>query len=151
MAKLMNMFVVLIAIQICLLMYTKQTPENNVIWLFVTTLSAWGTGGLILGIVGIASGIGLVGVAAASQFGFKTDFLIFAPAIAGFISCGTVLTNLASVMRDDLISSVFPACSIAAPLSVACGPVNIVLAVFPGILALYYVITILSWWRGQDY
>jgi len=145
------MFIVLICIQVALLIYHDPTPENNVIWAFVTNLSQWGTLGFILGMVGIAAGIGLVGVAAASTFGFKTDFLIFAPAIAGFISCGTVFVNLANVIRSDLITYFFTTCSIHEPLSAACGPVNVIIAIFPGILALIYVWTIVEWWKNKDY
>lgn len=145
------MFIVLICLQAVLLMYTNQTPTNNVIWMFVTTLSNWGTTGLVLGILGIAGGIGLVGVAAASTFGFKTDFLIFAPAIAGFVSLGTVFANLWLVMADDLRNHIFTTCTLAAPLSVACGPVNLICGLVVGIWGLIYVMTILSWWRGQDY
>jgi len=145
------MFVILIAIQIVLLMYGSPDDTHNVIWDFVTQISQWGSLGFVLGIVGISSGIYLVGVYAASQFGFKTDFLIFAPAITGLISCGTIFINLGNFIRDDLISYVFPACSIDFPLSAACGPVNLVLAIFPGILAFYYVWTIIEWWRGKDY
>jgi len=154
MAKLLNMFIVLIAIQACLLIYGGADAggvQHNVVWDFINNLSTWSTGGLILGFIGLAGGIGLLGVAAASAFGFKTDFLIFAPAIAGFISVGAVFAQLASVIRSDLISLVFHSCSIDAPLSVACGPVNLIIGLTVGIWALTYVMTIISWWRNSDF
>ena len=149
MAKLMTMFLILIAIQACLIIYTDQTPENTMIWQFVTGMNTWGTLGFILALLGIAAGIGLVGIAAASTFGFKTDFLIFAPAIAGLISMGIVFTNLAKALQDDLISRIFTTCDIANPL--LCTPVTFIVAITIGPVALFYVWTIIEWWRGKDY
>jgi hypothetical protein len=145
----MTMFLVLIAIQACLIIYTDQTPENTLIWQFVTGLNTWGTLGFILALLGIAGGIGLVGIAAASTFGFKTDFLIFAPAIAGLISMGLVFTNLAKALQDDLIGRIFTTCDIANPI--LCTPVTFIIAITIGPVALYYVWTIIEWWRGKDY
>jgi hypothetical protein len=149
MAKLMSMFLVLIVIQSALLIYTNQTAVDNVLWNFVMNLHQWGNLAFVLALIGIAAGIGLVGVAAASTFGFKTDFLIFAPAIAGFISLGVVLTNLASVIQGELIGSVFTTCDISNPI--LCGPVNLILALTVGWLGLFYTWTIIEWWRGKDY
>lgn len=149
MAKLFTMFLILIAIQACLIVYTDQTPINTDIWSFVTDMTRWGTLNFVLAIVGIAAGIGLVGVIAASTFGFKTDFLIFAPAIAGFISMGVIFTNLARVFQDELISRIFTTCDLASPL--LCAPVNLIIAITLGPIALYYVWTVIEWWRGKDY
>jgi len=148
---------VLIAIQACLVIYTNQTVMPTVIWTFITNLDGWGTAELTLAFIGIAAGIGLIGIAAASTFGFKTDFLIFAPAIAGFISVGVVLTNLANFMRSELMARLFhcdpglEAAVLADCLSSQSTITSFIIAITIGPLALYYVWTVIEWWRGKDY
>jgi hypothetical protein len=144
------MFLVLIAIQVCLVLYGDQTAADTVIWTFVTGLQSWGTLPFILALVGIAGGIALVGVYAASAFGFKTDFLIFAPAIAGFVSCGIIFTNLAKVLQSSLLN-IFTSCDIANKTWATCGQVDTIVAITIGIPAFIYVWTIIEWWRGKDY
>lgn len=166
MAKLMTMFFVLIAIQGVLLLYGSQTDTGTDIWTFVTNMDRWGSLPFVLALIGIAGGIGLVGIAAASTFGFKTDFLIFAPAVAGFISLGVVLTNLAMFLKNQLTSMFFhcdPAMTgtmlvnnvltnkLTYCLSSQTTIVNFIVAMTIGPLALYYVWTIIEWWRGKDY
>ena len=143
------MFLILIAIQACLLVYADQTPVNTNIWDFVSNMSRWSTIDFVLALFGIAAGIGLIGVAAGTVFGFKTDFLIFAPAVAGFITMGVVFTNLARVMTDELIGRIFTTCDVN-QLS-ACMPVVLIIAVTIGPVAFYYVWTVIEWWRGKDY
>jgi len=145
MAKLFSMFLVLIALQACLILYTGQDAENTLIWDFVTNMSQWSTLGFVLALVGIAAGIGLIGVVAASVFAFKTDFLIFAPAIAGFITMGIVFSNFAKFLADQLIAILNPTCALP------CLPVNFFVALIVGPIALYYVWTVIEWWRGKDY
>jgi len=166
MAKLATMFFVLIAIQAVLLMYGSSTVVETDIWTFITNMDRWSSLTFILSLIGIAGGIGLVGVAAASTFGFKTDFLIFAPAIAGFISLGVVLTNLARFMKSQLTSLFFHCApgltgttlvdgvAIANAAYCETSQINIVtliIALTIGPLAFYYVWTIVEWWRGKDY
>lgn len=150
------MFLVLIAIQVVLVVYAGQTPEDSDIWKFVTNMQSWGTLTFILALVGIAGGIGLVGIAAATTFGFKTDFLIFAPAIAGFITMGVVLTNLGRVIGDEIRNRFFSCVGLAGTELATCTisqntMVTLAWAVSVGPLALYYVWTIVEWWRGKDY
>jgi len=148
MAKLISMFLILIGIQACLLLYADQSPASTDLWTFVTNIDNWNSLTFILGLVGIAAGIGLTGVVAASIFGFKTDFLIFAPAIAGFISMAVVVTNLANVLRDDLTARLFPEC---ADSLTTCTPILWILSITIALFALYYVWTVIEWWRGKDY
>lgn len=146
-AKLMTMFLILIAIQAGLVLYADQTPENTVLWSFIMGTNQWNTLPFVLGVIGIAVGIGLVGVGIG--LGFKTDFLIFAPAIAGFISVGIIFSNLAKALQDDLIARIFTTCDIANPI--LCTPVTFIIALTVGPVALFYVWTIIEWWRGKDY
>lgn len=145
MAKLMTMFLVLIAIQGVLLLYQDQDTEQTQIWKFISNPTYWGSQKFILTLIGIAGGIGLVGIAA-STFGFKTDFLIFAPAVAGFITMGIVFTNLARAISGDLSARICPGVDAA-----LCAPSNYLITIFLGPVALYYVWTIVEWWRGKDY
>jgi uncharacterized oligopeptide transporter (OPT) family protein len=142
------MFLILIGIQACLLIYANPTPENTAVWDFIWNVDNWNSTIFILALIGIAAGIGLVGIAASAVFGFKTDFLILAPAIAGLISMGVVFINLANVMRDELIQRVFPTCSVDAS---GCTAVTLVVGLLVGTIAFYYVWTVIEWWRGRDF
>lgn len=150
MAKLITMFFILIALQACLILYANPTTEDTDIWTFVTNVDNWNSLTFILGLIGIAVGIGVVGIAIAG-FGYKTDFLIFSLAIAGFISMGVVFVNLANVLRDELIARFFTSCAVTDFTSTACSPVNWIIAIVIGPLAFYYVWTVIEWWRGKDY
>lgn len=146
MAKLMTMFLILIAIQACLLIYAAPNSLTTDLWTFVTNMDNWNNIDFILALVGIAGAIGLTGIVAGTMFGFKTDFLIFAPAVAGLLSMGVVFTQLASTMRSELISRFFPTCDLS-----NCGPVTFIIAITIGPIALYYAWTVIEWWRGKDY
>ena len=151
MAKLINMFFILIAIQACLLIY--YSPEDvadpgSSIWEFIMNIDNWNSLSFILAMVGIAAGIGLVGVAASAMFAFKTDFLIFAAAIPGFMSMGVIFVNLANAFRNFLTNTIFTDCLAGVG---NCAPVNTIVALTIGPFAFYYVWTIIEWWRGKDY
>ena len=144
------MFLVLVAIQACLILYAAPmtTTGGGSIWTFMTNIESWSSLSFLLGLIGIAGGIGLLGIAAGTAFGFKTDFLIFAGAIAGFISMGSIFVNLANVLRDDLISRVFVGaeCTLA-----SCPPVTFIVAITIAPIAFFYAWTVIEWWRGKDY
>lgn len=142
------MFLILLAIQACLLLYNGSDPLPTDLWTFVTNIDNWNSLIFIVTLVGIAAGIGLIGVVAGSVFAFKSDFLLLAGAIGGFISMGVVFVNLANTIRDDLISHVFTGCALAGS---SCAPVNFILAITVGPVALYYVWTVIDWWRGKDF
>ena len=150
MAKLINMFLILIALQACLILYASPmtTTGGGNLWTFVTNIENWSSLAFILGLIGIAGGIGLLTIAAGTAFGFKTDFLIFAGAIAGFISMGSIFVNLANVLRDDLIARVFVGATCTLE---SCPPVTFIVAVTIAPIAFYYVWTVIEWWRGKDY
>jgi len=147
------MFLILIALQACLLIYVAPgEAENTNLWTFVTNIDNWNNLTFILTLVAIAGGIGLIGVAAGSVFGFRTDFLLLASAITGIISMGVVFINLGNLIRHELFSNIF---DIAAGGDCAaiqtCTPVTYLVAIIVGPMALYYVWTVIEWWRGKDY
>ena len=149
MAKLLTLFILLIAIQACLMIYTAQDPAETDLWTFIMNMDNWDNLNFILAIVGIAGGIGVIGLAAGSVFGFKTDFLIMASAIYGLISIGVIFTHLANVVRDELISRFFPLCYEG--LITNCNIVNLIVALFVGVIAFVYAWTVVEWWRGKDF
>ena len=157
MAKLMTMFFVLICIQAVLMLYAGQDAADTQIVEMVFNMQNWGSTAFILSVLGIAAGIGLIGFAAASTFGFKTDFLIFAPAIAGFVSMGVVLTSFAMFIKKELIAyALYCAPDLATATLASClvsqqAVANFVIAITIGPLGLYYTWTIVEWWRGKDY
>jgi len=148
MARLVTMFIILIAIQACILLYHDSSPMDNALWTFVNGMDSWGSLDFVLAIFGIAAGLYGVGIAVGTIFGTRTDTLIFASAVAGFLSIGYVFSNLAGIIRAELIGRIFTTC-IGQPLAF-CTPVNLMIAVTIGPFALYYVMTVWDWWKGRD-
>jgi len=163
------MFFILIVIQAVLIIYANQDPagggDGGSIWTFIMNMNRWGSKAFTLALIGIAVGIGIVGIIAASMFGFKTDFLIFAPAVFGFISLGVVLTNLAMFLQSQLIALAL-SCEGVTGTTIVKGIVTssyeycmssqtylstFIVGLIVGPLAFYYVWTIIEWWRGKDY
>ena len=149
MAKLMTMFLILLALQAAIMLY-HGTSQDNDLWNFIMNTDNWSSQNLIISLGAIALAIGLTGISSGSVFGFKTDFLIMAPAIGGLISIGVVFAQLANIIRDELISTVFTAC-INDPSAGACSSANFIVGILIGPFALYYVWTVIEWWRGKDY
>lgn len=147
MAKLITMFMILIALQAAMMLYANGTTSDTDLWTFVWNIDQWGSLAFIVSLGAIAAAIGLTGISSGSVFGFKTDFLVMAPAIAGLISIGVVFTNLGNMIRDELVARVFTAC---ADPSVSCTPATYIVAIIVGPLALYYAWTVVEWWRGKD-
>lgn len=142
------MFMILIALQAAMMLYANGSTQDNDLWTFVWNMDNWGSLGFIISLGAIATAIGLTGISSGSIFGFKTDFLVMAPAIGGLISIGVVFTNLANMIRDELIGTFFTACS--NPGVASCSPANYVIALTVGPIALYYAWTVVEWWRGKD-
>lgn len=151
MAKLMTMFFILVALQASLMLY-HGTQQPTAIWEFVMNIDNWSSLEFILSLSAIAVAIGLTGISSGSIFGFKTDFLVMAPAIGGLISIGVVFTELANVIRSEFISRFGLIASGACTGSsvVQCPSANFVVALLIGPFALYYVWTVVEWWRGKD-
>lgn len=142
MAKLFNMFLVLLAIQFALLFFVAPTDQNNVLWSFVNNTSYWSNNSLIGWLVGISTTLAVIGIAASAFTSFKTDTLIFATAISSLMSIGAVFAQLYSVLLKDLSGWICEAES--------CTPASILTSILIGPLALYYVWTVIEWWRGKD-
>jgi hypothetical protein len=146
MAKLIVMFMILIAIQFCLIIYMDQDPNQTSIWKFVMNLDNWSSSDVLLIFGGIAAFLLLAGIASGGTFRFVTDFIVLGPVITGLLSIGVVFTNLAGVVRRDLINRFFTSCIGAA----SCYPATLLTAISIGPFALYYAWCVLEWWRGKD-
>lgn len=143
--KLRNMFLLLIGIQACLLIYADPTVHNTVLWGFISNMQNWSSTEFVLAIVGIAGSIALAGVVVGNLFGFKTDFLMFAPAIAGFISIGVVFSQLGSVIQDELTQRIFYT---ACQTNALCLPATFFATIIVGPFAFLYFWSVVTWWRG---
>jgi len=153
MAKLFTMFLVLIAVQACLVLYIGESNEvagSNAIWDLIMNVNNWGNLNFLASLVGVAMGIGLVGIAAASVFGFKTDFLLFGSMITGLIALGSVFISLFNTVRSNLISMIFDSAGCTLADTTSCFEANLVSALIVGPVALYYIWTVIEWWRGKD-
>ena len=147
MAKLLTMFLILIAIQGCLILYADQTAQDTPIWNFVMNIENWSGTTLFVTLGAIALAIGLSGIASGGSFRFVTDFIVFAPAITGLLTIGVIFTNLASVIRDELIARLFaPACVVGA----SCVPANFIVGILIGPVAFFYAWTVCEWWRSPS-
>ena len=151
MAKLVTFFFILIALQAGMLLFGNPTTETTTIWEFVTNIDNWNSLKFIVGIGAVALTAYASALAAGNLFGFKTDFLMFAPAVTGFISMGVIIVNFATTIRNDLIARIFSECAYAPYTINTCPPVNLILAITVGPLAFYYLWTVVEWWRGKDF
>jgi len=153
MAKLGTFFMVLIAIQLSLWAFAAQTPDsNNSLWDLVTHPEHWKTTSFVEALLTLSWGMILVGVVAGSIFGFKTDFIIFAPAVAGLIGMGVIIFQLYDVLSSDLAARfgctyLDPALG---PTLTNCPPVQWILWITVSPLAVYYIWTVVENWRGKD-
>jgi len=148
MARLQTMLIILICIQFCLILYSDQTVQATDTWELVTNSANWNNTTFILSIIGIAGSIGLVGIVAGSIFGFKTDFIIFAIAIPGLISLGLPFVNLYNVLSSEITSRFFPGCGVG--IATGCNITNLILATTLGAVFVFYVFTVIDWWRNRD-
>ena len=145
MAKLIAMFMILIAIQFCLILYMDQPANNTQLWKFVTGVNNWGTTDLIVLFSTLAGGLLLAGIASGGTFRFVIDFTVVSQAIAMLFGFGVVFMNLESVVRKEFVSRFFPGCPIN-----TCTPAILLSAIIIGPFALYYLWSVIEWWRGKD-
>jgi hypothetical protein len=144
MAKLLTMFIVLIVIQFCLIIYANQQAESTQLWEFVTGFNNWDKTSLYVAIGTLAGTLLLAGIASGGSFRFVTDFIVAAPAIAMLMSFGVVFINLEALLRKEIIARFFVGCS------PNCPPAILLTGIMLGWLALYYLWSVLEWWRGKD-
>lgn len=147
MAKLITMIFILLAIQAALIIFVAPSEEAtpNTFWEFIMNVDNWNSTTFIIGFALVASMIGIVGIAAGNVFGFKTDFLILAVITPGLLTCGAIIINFWIQVHQELVSRVFTDCSLS-----SCSPATFLTGLIVGPIALYYVWTVIDWWRGRD-
>lgn len=149
MAKLMTMFLILIAIQGALIIYQSATPDQTELWQFITNIPLWSSAAFIVTLGGIAAALAL---SSGAQTGggairFVTDFITFAAGIGGLISIGAVFTQLANLVNSEFAVRIFG--FTGDPLG--CAPSLFLTALLVGPIAFYYIWTAVEWWRGRDF
>jgi hypothetical protein len=143
------MFLILIALQACMLLYANSSPNITDLWLFVWNMDNWSSLGFIITLTAIALALGGQGFFSGSSFRFITDFIVMGPALAGLIGMGVVFTNLANLIRSELIGRIFTDCDVSHVIP--CTPVLFIIAITIGPLAFFYTWTVVEWWRGKDF
>jgi len=147
MGRLTSMAIFLIVLQAMLILFMGQAPANTPLWEIAVNPHLWNSMAFIGAITGLALGIGGAVVFLGSVAGLKTDFMVFSALIAGFISLAVPIINLALVIGD----AIFPVlCPGVAGTWINCGASTWVVVVVGGTLGIYYIFTVLDWWRGRD-
>jgi len=146
MAKLLSMMLLLVAIQFVLLLYVNPTAEDTDLWTAVSNPTNWGSKEFLLAIIGISAGAAAVAAIVTSAIGVKSDLLIFAGAVVGFLSIGVILRTLGVWMQAQL-TTIFCGDVFAG----TCSPANFVTWGSVGVIGFYYIFTVVEWWRLKDF
>lgn len=145
MGRMTNLILLMIAIQVCLFLFAGTDPLSTAIWQAATNPFSWATLSFFGSIVFIASGLGFFGAWVGTLVGIKTDFMVFAVLITGLISLGYPIVGLAGVLQAHSAGVFCP--GIADPLS--CPMAIVITAITTGALTIYYMLTVVAWWRGR--
>jgi hypothetical protein len=147
MAKLGNFFLTLIGIQIALCLYLGIDSPATAMWDLITHPFKFSSTDWILSSLAIVATVGWVTAITVGQvFGFKTDFIIFAPAIPGLLSVLLIAEQLWTALEGKL----YPLFCNTANVSITCPTVQWILWLTISPLIFYYAWTVLEWWRGKD-
>jgi len=149
--KLSNMIMILIVLQLSIIMFdnivedpdyelTAYASNETTMWDFVLNPSGWAGTSLLLifgslTVVGGLIGIGIYLVT-------KSDTALFFPVFTLLLGIGAVpISSLYTVITRELS---FFGCT-----SMPCTPAIIVFALTGGLLALFYVLSVLEWWSNR--
>ena len=148
--KLSNMIMILIILQMSIVVFdaisvsdyelTSYNSNDTVVWDFVLNPTGW-TGSSLLIIFG-----SLTAVAAAIGIGVylvtKSDTSLFFGVFTLLLGAGAVpIVSLYNMFNRNIS---FFGCS-----SIPCTPAIIVWALTGGILAIFYVLSVLEWWSNR--
>jgi len=158
MGRFTNLVIFLVAVQAVLILFEGQTPANTTLWQIVTQPQNWNSLTFILVIAGISATVAAAGVAIGTVFGIKTDFMVFSSMIPGLLSLCVPIINLTGVI-GKYASNFFcgtPVYVLGVPVSAtavnwtACPGAAWIVIISGGILGVYYIFTVLDWWRSRD-
>jgi len=143
MAKLFTMFIILIALQASMLIYHTSEAAPTSIWQFVVNPTMWAGTDWIIAFAGVATLLGAIGIVGGTVFGIKTDTVIFAPLVFGLMTMGAIFVKLYDLIQSELVARVFGG-------GLGLVPSMFISGIIVGPWALYYVWSVIEWWRGKD-
>ncbi len=150
MAKIASFLLILGAIQLTLLLFAAPGAGDAVtFWNLWSNPTNWGTTQFIIALVGLAGLTGAVTILIGSMLGFKTDFLVFAPAVAALLGFVAIIVQLHSTFVAQMYTTVCQDTFVAG-VSEACPTLNWILWAAVSPLVIYYVMTVIEFWRGRD-
>ena len=149
MGRLSNMVIFLIALQAILIIFEGQAASNTSIWDMAIHPQNWNSLMFLGAFVAVAATIGVAGMFLGAISTLKTDFMVFSSMIAGLLSLGFPIVQLANVI-GKYASNLF--CETAIDPAVAwsaCPGAVFIVAITAGSLGVYYAMTVVDWWRGR--
>ena len=146
----------LIVLQAVLTLFEGMTPANTSLWQVATNPQNWNNLTFILVITGISLGVLGTGAFLGAVFGLKTDFMVFSSMVPGFLSLFVPIMNFAMVigkyMANIFCSSPIFSGGVPIPANwnwVICPGAFWMVIITGGIMGVYYIFTVLDWWRGR--
>jgi hypothetical protein len=94
--------------------------------------------------IGFLTVTGVISIGA-TVFNYKNDIVVFAPMIATIIFFAGAFIDLWRFMASQTIL-----CGIIESSETMCGTSMFLASILCVPLAIYYIITVLDWWRGRD-
>jgi len=148
MGRLLSLMIFLVALQAILILFEGTTPNATAIWTMARDPFSWYSATIIAEIVAIAVGLGAAAIMLGNAIGIKTDFMIFAVLISSLMTFGAIISDFAGVIGKDL-SGIFCAGTLATDWA-SCPAAVWLVTITVGMLGLYYVFTVLEWWKNSD-
>lgn len=160
--KLANMIMILVIIQASIVLFdnifqntgytnaayvtnsSNDTSSYNTVWSFIADPTGWGSTSFLGSFTGLLS-MGAVGAIAVGVYLItKSDTTLFFPIFILLLGFGSIpIYSLWTVFHRDY--SIFGCVSGA-----ACPLATFGWVITGGLLAIFYVLSILQWWSGRD-
>ena len=138
----------LIALQLTLLVMDSSAASQTGLWKFATNPTEWKTQDFIKDWLGITAALTSIGIIVGVVIGIKTDFMILAAAIPGLVGLAAPpMINLSNVVGRGVGGL---ACDLEGLVWIGCQPAVLVVGLLVGTMAVYFVFTLIEWWRGRD-
>jgi len=150
--KLANMILILIVLQGVIIMYDQvfddatfdlETYDDNetTVWNFIIDPSSWGSTSLLTIFIGLLSVTGVIAIGIYAIT--KSDTVLFYPVFTALIAFGAIpIISLYEVFTRD--PGVFGCATIPCPASILAWLFT------GGIIAIFYVLSVLEWWSGRS-
>lgn len=149
--KLANMIMILIIIQASILVFDAvSTPDfelssygsnESVVWNFVSNPTGWAGSDFLLYFISLTAVAGTIGVGV--YLVTKSDTSLFFGVFTLLLGLGAI--PIISIYNVFNRNAAFFGCS-----SIPCTPSLIAWILTGGILAVFYVLSVLEWWSGRN-